>query len=83
MHWSSSVPARKLRVRLALIRTLRCDLPDGLCLIFPFAVMRNRFLVALWVFILWVAGITRLLSFQVNNLELGILSPIGGLIKGN
>jgi len=53
MQVSSIVLPRRLRVRLALMRTLRWDFPLGRCLTLPVAVKRNRFFVPLWVFILW------------------------------
>jgi len=52
MHWSSKRVPRKLRLRFWLTRTLRWLVPEARCLIFPVAVRRNRFLVALCVFIL-------------------------------
>ena len=59
MQVSSITEPRLLRVRLALIRTLRWDLPEGLCFTLPEAVKRNRFFVPLWVFILFPIGILK------------------------
>lgn len=51
MHSSNRDVPLNWRVRLALIRTFRCDFPEGRCLTLPVAVIRNRFLVPLCVFI--------------------------------
>lgn len=52
MHWASKRVPRRLRFRFWLTRTLRWLVPEARCLSFPVAVRRNRFLVALCVFIL-------------------------------
>ena len=52
MHSASKRVPRRLRLRFWLTRTLRWLVPEARCLSFPVAVRRNRFLVALCVFIL-------------------------------
>jgi len=79
MHSSRIVPPRRFRVRLALIRTFRCDLPEARCLTFPDAVKRKRFLVPLWVFILWDI---RSPSFSVTQLESRIVRGNDRDLKG-
>ena len=52
MHSASKRVPRRLRLRFWLTRTLRWLVPEARCFSFPVAVRRNRFLVALCVFIL-------------------------------
>src|SRR5258708_3967098 len=52
----STILARNWRLRLPVLWLLRCFLPAWLRLSRPEAVTRKRFLDALWVFILGMAG---------------------------
>ena len=52
--------ATQLRRRFLLLREARWLVPEARCLTLPLAVMRNRFLVPLWVFCLGMAVSTAL-----------------------
>ena len=70
---SRAPPPRSWRVRLELIRTLRWDLPEARCLTLPVAVKRKRFLVPLWVFILFI-GFTVIVCLKTSAILLYISS---------
>ena len=63
MHVSKTVVPRKLRLRFVLIRDCRWLVPALRCLTLPFAEIRNRFLIPLWVFILDMCGLITFYEF--------------------